>query len=132
MKTNSVIGVLFAVTGWLGAFGVIALLLAGLGLYGVVAQDVLNRTRELAVRSALGASPGRLMREVVRDGARLTAIGLVFGVAASFVSLRVVRGGTGAVGQHQPRADGRHPGIAHARLERLAEGHGGPASLGGQ
>src|SRR5215510_7366309 len=48
------------------------------------------------------------------------------------VSLRVVRRGPGAVGQHQPRANSGHPGIGHAWLERLAEGHGGPASLGGK
>jgi predicted permease len=79
------------ITGWLGAFGVIALVLAALGLYGVIAQDVMNRARELAVRSALGASHRRLITDIMADGARLTAAGVVIGGASSVAIVRMIR-----------------------------------------
>ena len=76
---------------WIGAFGAIALLLASIGLYGVVAQSVLQRTRELAVRSALGATPWDILSSVLGEGMRLAAIGAVVGVAGSVAALRVLR-----------------------------------------
>jgi predicted permease len=75
---------------WIGAFGVIALLLAAIGLYGVVAQGVLQRTRELAVRSALGATPGGLTSLVIGGGVRIAAIGVTIGVLAGAAVLRVL------------------------------------------
>ncbi|HET7563689.1 MAG TPA: ADOP family duplicated permease [Gemmatimonadaceae bacterium] len=80
-----------AASAWIGTFGVIALLLAAVGLYGVMAQAVLQRTRELAVRSALGASPGGILRTVIRDGLRLAAIGGAVGALGAFVAFRVLR-----------------------------------------
>lgn len=72
---------------WVGVFAGIALVLAVIGLYGIVAQSVLQRTRELAVRSALGASPARILGTVLGDGMRLVAIGtLVGGLGAVAVS----------------------------------------------
>jgi predicted permease len=71
---------------WIAAFGVIALVLAAIGLYGVVSQSVLQRTRELAIRSALGATPRGIFTTVVRDGMRPALVGAglgVFGVAGS-------------------------------------------------
>ena len=65
----------------LGAMGVLALLLAAIGLYGVMAYAVSQRTQELAVRLALGASPGSLLGMVVRQGMTLTLIGLAIGLA---------------------------------------------------
>jgi putative ABC transport system permease protein len=79
------------VTGWLGAFGAIAVILAALGLYGVIAQDVFNRTRELAVRSALGASPRRLVSLILEDGIHLTMAGVVIGAIASVATTRLIR-----------------------------------------
>ncbi|HEX7117847.1 MAG TPA: ADOP family duplicated permease [Longimicrobiales bacterium] len=76
---------------WIGAFGAIALLLAAIGLYGVVAQGVLQRTRELAVRSALGSTPMELVSLVIRDGLRTAAIGAVIGVIAGGAALRVLQ-----------------------------------------
>jgi hypothetical protein len=76
---------------WIGAFGVIALLLAAIGLYGVVAQGVLQRRRELAVRSALGATPSGLVSLVIGDAMRIAAIGAAFGVAAGLGALRVLQ-----------------------------------------
>jgi len=85
---------------WIGVFGIIALLLAAIGLYGVVAQDVLQRTRELAVRSALGASPGGILRTVLGDGMRLAALGGAAGALGTIAALGVLRSfftGVGAV-----------------------------------
>ena len=76
---------------WIGVFGVIALLLAVIGLYGVVAQGVLHRTRELAVRSALGATPRGLVSLVIGDGMRIAGVGAVVGVVTGAVALKMLQ-----------------------------------------
>jgi predicted permease len=76
---------------WVAAFGVIALLLAGIGVYGVVAQGVLQRTREFAIRCALGATPERVLASVVGDGMRMAAGGALLGVLAAAAAYRVVQ-----------------------------------------
>jgi ABC-type antimicrobial peptide transport system permease subunit len=63
----------------LGAFAVVALVLAIAGLYGVLSYAVAQRTRELGIRAALGSSAAALMRLMTVDGLRLVAIGLVIG-----------------------------------------------------
>jgi len=65
----------------LALFSGVALLLAVLGVYGVLAFSVAQRTAEFGVRLALGASPADLARLVLRDGARLVAIGIGAGLA---------------------------------------------------
>jgi macrolide transport system ATP-binding/permease protein len=78
----------------LGAMGVLALLLAAIGLYGVMAYAVSQRTQELGIRLALGASPSSLLNMIVGQGMKLTMLGLVIGLAlalGAFGSIGAVR-----------------------------------------
>jgi ABC-type antimicrobial peptide transport system permease subunit len=70
------------------AFGVLALALAAIGLYSVIAYNVAQRTHELGVRVAVGAQSGDLIRLVVVEGVRLAAIGVAIGVGAAFVAVK--------------------------------------------
>jgi ABC-type antimicrobial peptide transport system permease subunit len=65
------------------AFGGIALLLATIGIYGVIAQVVAEQTREVGVRMALGARPGQILGQFMRQGLRAGGLGLLAGVAAT-------------------------------------------------
>jgi putative ABC transport system permease protein len=76
----------------LATLAVLALALAVLGLYGVLAFGVRQRFRELGVRSALGATRTRLIGLVVRDGLTISAIGVALGLALSVLTTRALRG----------------------------------------
>ncbi len=73
-----------------GTFAVLALVLAALGLYGVISFSARQRTREIGVRVALGASSGDVRRLILRQGMIVAAIGIALGLLASLVLTRVV------------------------------------------
>jgi ABC-type antimicrobial peptide transport system permease subunit len=74
----------------LGSFAALALLLASIGLYGVLSYVVLQRSRELGLRMALGATAGSVMRMVVARGLTLTAMGLAIGLALAWALTRTL------------------------------------------
>ena len=64
-----------------GIFGLIGLVLAAVGLFGVVSYSVRSRTREIGIRVALGARPGAILRLVLTQGLSIVAVGLAIGLA---------------------------------------------------
>jgi predicted permease len=73
-----------------GLYALVAVLLAGLGLYSVLAYAVRGRMQELGIRVALGAAPASLVRMVVRDGMRLTLIGALLGIGGALAGGRAL------------------------------------------
>jgi predicted permease len=72
------------------AFAVLALALAAVGVYGVMAYAVTQRTQEFGIRMALGASPADVLKQVVLDGGRLAALGLALGLIAALALTRLM------------------------------------------
>ena len=75
---------------FVGGFGILALILAAVGVYGVLAYTTRQRTHELGIRMALGAEPRGIFAMVLRQGAMLAFVGVVIGLAASFVLTRAL------------------------------------------
>jgi ABC-type antimicrobial peptide transport system permease subunit len=73
-----------------GILGIVALLLALLGIYGVLAYSVAQRTREIGIRVALGADRWAVLRMIMRQGMRTAALGVLVGAAAALVATRVL------------------------------------------
>lgn len=86
----------------LAAFGMIALVLAAVGIYGVIAYAVGQRGRELALRLALGAPAGGVLRMVLGEGMRLAAVGVAVGLAAALLLTRLLRGMLHGIEPHDP------------------------------
>ncbi len=76
----------------LGALGIIALILAAVGLYSVMAYSITQRTQEIGIRMALGAKPGDVIGLVIWQGMRLTAAGLLAGVIVAIAIMRLASG----------------------------------------
>jgi predicted permease len=89
-----------------GLFGLLATLLAALGLYGVIAYTVARRTREIGIRVALGASRGDVRRMVLRDVALIVAAGLAAGLPTGFGMAHLVRAQLYNVAESDPWALG--------------------------
>jgi putative ABC transport system permease protein len=86
----------------LGIFGTVALILAGIGIYGVISYSVAQRTREIGIRAAIGASERALLRLVLDRGVILTAIGLGIGTAGAFGLTRLMANLLFGVGARDP------------------------------
>jgi len=74
----------------LAAFGGMALLMAAVGLYGVIANSVAQRTHEIGVRMSLGARPGDVLKLVLRQGLGFVTIGVCLGLGAAFALMRLI------------------------------------------
>jgi putative ABC transport system permease protein len=86
----------------LGTFAVVALILAAVGLYGVLAYQVARRRHEIGVRMALGSSVSGVVRSVLRSGFVLVVIGLVLGLPTSLLAQQLIRGLLFQVGPGDP------------------------------
>jgi ABC-type antimicrobial peptide transport system permease subunit len=90
----------------MGALAVISLILAGVGLYSVTAYAFGERTREIALRMALGAKPAQVLRLVLRESITMIAWGWLIGAAATLAAARAVAGMLAGIGPADPVAFG--------------------------
>jgi putative ABC transport system permease protein len=84
------------------SFGILAVIIAAVGIAGVLAFSVSARTNEIGIRMSLGADSGRVQRMILREGGVLLAIGLALGVAGAFFAARVIQGLLFEVAPHDP------------------------------
>lgn len=98
---DSIVGTRFE-TFLLGTFGVLAFLLTAIGLYGVISYTVVQRTREMGIRIALGADRTAILGMVVKNGALLACTGALIGLAAAFLLTRLMASLLFGVGPTDP------------------------------
>jgi putative ABC transport system permease protein len=84
------------------SFGLLAVLIAAVGIAGVLGFSVSARTNEIGIRMSLGADRGRVLRMILKEGGVLVAIGLVLGVAGAYMATGVIRGLLFGVAPHDP------------------------------
>ena len=100
-----------------GFFAAVGLLMAAVGLYGVLTYPVVRRTREIGIRIALGANSGALVTAIVRDAAEMTALGIIVGLAGGLYLSGFVKG---------LLRGARHRCPQHRDADRLPPPHGLP------
>ncbi len=105
IKVESVAGERFQ-TILMGLFASIALILAAIGLYGVISYSVVQRTREIGIRAALGANPGNIMGLVVRSAMGLTGFGLLLGLGGALGLSQVLASMLFNIGKYDPETFG--------------------------
>jgi len=86
----------------LSIFGGLALVLATVGIYGVISYAVSQRRREIGVRMALGARPADVLRMILAEGLKLVAVGVVIGIAAALMLTRLLEGMVYGVSMRDP------------------------------
>jgi predicted permease len=84
------------------SFGILAVIIAAVGIAGVLAFSVSARTNEIGIRMSLGADRGRVQRMILKEGGVLLALGLALGVAGAFFAASVIRGLLFGVAPHDP------------------------------
>jgi putative ABC transport system permease protein len=86
----------------IGAFALMALILAAVGRYGLISCSVVQRTREIGIRIALGAQPRQVVAPVLREGLALALAGLALGLVGAYAAARALSGFLFGVGATDP------------------------------